>query len=546
MNLREVAEMVATVAAAMKPNVIDRVVGYIDPERGARRLRARGALALAGNYYKGASRRSNSMKDFNPMAADADTELSYELPALRDRCRDLFRNEPIAAGAVKTICTNVIGAGLRVQSRVNAEMLNLTPDQASALENRLELVFSYFADTPECDIRRTMNFYDMQIMTFQSSFVDGDMFVGMPFIQRRGALYSTALQLIEGDRVSNKNFMPNTATLVDGVEKDYYGAPLNYWVTNKHPSNWRDIKGLSWNPVAVFGQDSGNRNILHIANHTRPEQTRGVPVLAPVIDSLKQLGRYTDAELMAAVISSYFTLAIETPSGEEVPSGIPGDPAMSDGNGAPGTGADVKLAPGAILNFAPGESVKPINPARPNAAFDPFTLAIQRQVGVGIELPYEILIKHFTASYSAARGAQLEAWRVFSVKRERHADSFCQPVYERVIDEAVALGYVNIPGYFKSREIRRAALGTRWIGPARGMIDEIREVDAARSRVEAGFTTWGRECAALGEDYEDNVRQQAKERSLAEKYGITFVTASSSNYQANPATKQPAADGGNQ
>ncbi len=43
----------------------------------------------------------------------------------------------------------------------------------------------------------------------------------------------------------------------------------------------------------------------------RPGQRRGVPVLAPVIEALKQLGRYTDAELVAAVVSGLFTVFVK-------------------------------------------------------------------------------------------------------------------------------------------------------------------------------------------------------------------------------------------
>ena len=47
-----------------------------------------------------------------------------------------------------------------------------------------------------------------------------------------------------------------------------------------------------------------------IMNRERIGQRRGVPFLAQVIEALKQLGRYTDAELVAAVVSGMFTVFI--------------------------------------------------------------------------------------------------------------------------------------------------------------------------------------------------------------------------------------------
>ena len=44
-----------------------------------------------------------------------------------------------------------------------------------------------------------------------------------------------------------------------------------------------------------------------------------MPLLAPIIETLKQLGRYTDAELMAAVVSGMYTVFIETQAPEQKP-----------------------------------------------------------------------------------------------------------------------------------------------------------------------------------------------------------------------------------
>ena len=69
-----------------------------------------------------------------------------------------------------------------------------------------------------------------------------------------------------------------------------------------------------WTRVEAWGAKTGRRNVLHIMNRERIGQRRGVPFLAPVIEALKQLGRYTDAELVAAVVSGMFTVFIEKES----------------------------------------------------------------------------------------------------------------------------------------------------------------------------------------------------------------------------------------
>jgi lambda family phage portal protein len=243
-----------------------------------------------------------------------------------------------------------------------------------------------------------------------------------------------------------------------------------------------------------------------------------VPYLAPVIEPLKQLDRYTEGELAATVISSMFTVFVKSETGGTGLS--PMEPTAEVG-GSPGDD-DFKLGSGAILNLARGEEIQTANPGRPNAAFDPFVMAVLRQIGVALELPFEVLIKHFTASYSAARSALLEAWKFFRSRREWIAQNFCQVVYEKFMDEAVALGRIKAPGYFADPLIRQAYLWADWIGPAPGQIDPLKEVLAAEKRVALTVSTMLEETMALtGGDWEDNIRQRAKEQRMLQEAGLS-------------------------
>src|SRR5512136_2823164 len=112
----------------LKQNFIDRAVNFIDPVRGAKRLRARAFLALSG-AFTGASSSRRSMSNWNPAARDADSAIIYDVDRLRSRSQDMLRNSPLATGAVNTATANVAGLGLKLQSRINGKILNLTGDQ---------------------------------------------------------------------------------------------------------------------------------------------------------------------------------------------------------------------------------------------------------------------------------------------------------------------------------------------------------------------------------------------------------------------------------
>ena len=325
------------------------------------------------------------------------------------------------------------------------------------------------------------------------------------FINRPGVRLATSLQIIESDRVANPIGSIDTPTLAGGVTRDQFGAAISYRVLRRHPGDmryWTDDA----DEIPAWG-DSGLPIVYHLMRPERPGQIRGIPYLAPVIETLKQLDQYREAELMAAVVGAMFTVFVKTEDGQE----LPVDP----------NSKDFKLAPGAILSLNQGEDISTATPGRPNVAFDGFTNAILQQIGVALEIPFELLVKHFTASYSAAQAALVEAWKFFSERRAWLSVNLCQPVYEAVITEAVSRGKISAPGFLGDPMVRAAYLGSQWVGPPRGCIDQLKEVNAASARVDSGFTTIADECAAIsGGDFERTHAQRVKEQKMRIEEGL--------------------------
>ena len=501
----------------VKPNLIDKAIEYFSPVRATRRLRARATMAIAGSYI-GASKSRRSLKQWSPFGYDADSDILLDLPTLRERSRDLIRNTPLATGAINTKVTNIVGTGIKLQSRIDRNILNITDEAADKWEAKTEREWSLFWESKDCDVARTLNGDDLTRLVYRQAKENGDVFVALPRIKRKSMPYQLKLQVVEADRICNKNYARDTDKLAAGVEKDEYGAPVKYHILKQHPgANRRYTKGMEWQEVSAFGGELGLRNVIHLFSMLRPGQSRGVPDLAPVIEPLKQLGRYSDSELAAAVISSFFTVFIESDSGD--PNFDLSD--MSDETGSKTTDEEYKLASGAIIGLAPGEKVHDTNPGRPNDSFDPFVQSILRQIGVALELPFEILIKHFTASYSAARAALLEAWKSFMSERKWLIDNFHRLIYEIWMYEAVALGRIACPGFLANPVIRKAYLGSEWIGPAKGQIDELKEIKAAKERVDMGISTLSETTAEMtGGDWEKKHPQSMKEHNARKDAGL--------------------------
>ena len=510
MNLREVKEKIRSV----KLNPIDKLVSFFNPESGKRRLHARMTMEIFGGY-DGASKSKRSLSQWVTSGGDADTDILNDLPDLRERSRDLCRNNPLAGGAIKTKITNVIGTGLRFQSRVNRDVLGLDDDAATRLERLIEREWRLFWESREMDLARTLNGHAITRMVYRQEKENGDVFVFMPRRKRAGMPYDLRLQIVEADRVCNEDDKADTATMAGGIERDGDGAPVQCHVLKRHPGATSGF-AREWEKRRFYNQKTGLKNIIHFYNPARPGQSRGVPDLSSVIEPLKQLGRYTEAEIMAAVVSGMFTVFVESePGGEFDYSKIGSEVGHSAGD------KDMKLGNGMIVGLDPGEKITSANPGRPNQAFDPFIMAVMRQIGVGLELPFEILIKHFTASYSAARAALLELWKYVLSERQFLTDNFLRPIQEVWMYEAVAKGRIPAPGFFDDPLIRKAYLSGAWVGPAKGQIDELKEVKAARERIDGRLSTIAAETAELtGADWDENHVQQVKERNAQIRDGL--------------------------
>ncbi len=503
--------------ALAQPNLLDRMVGYFAPAWAARRMRDRMVMAIAGSWT-GASYTRRSLKDWFVTPASADEDTVHDLETLRARSRDMVRNAPLATGAVNTVVMNVVGTGLSLLPRPDWEALGMSEEQADEWTAQVEREFRVWAESAECDITRTQNFYGLQSLVFRSAVESGDAFVLLLMIESSTNPYALRVQVVEADRVETPTDKKENAgnKIVAGVEMDANGAPVAYHILRNHPGSPEGIK-QDFIRVPAFGERTGRRNVLHIFERTRPGQTRGVPYLAPVIEPLKQLDKYTEAELMAAVVASLLTVFVKSESGE----------GFAPPAGEQPSNAEIKLGTGTIVDLAPGEDITTVSPNRPNTAFDPFVQSVLRQIGVSLGLPFEVLIKHFTASYSAARAALMEAWKFFRLRREFLAQTFCAPVYEAWLEEAVALGRIAAPGFFDDAARRIAYLQADWIGDAPAQIDPTKEVDAAAKRLEIGVSTLAEETMQLtGGVWKDKHREQVKERRMRERDGLVVIAPS--------------------
>ena len=354
--------------------------------------------------------------------------------------------------------------------------------------------------------------------------------------------YTLRIQLLEANRVSNplggagvgyskanawgvEQLNPDNGNhIVNGIEVTQEGRLAAYWVSNKVPGDLVNIDGATiWQRIEAFGNTTGLPNMLQVCHDMRAEQYRGVPYLAPVLENLKQIGRYCDAELTAAIIRSFLSIFFtNTQASNSIDNILPSAYEDENRDGEPVVdAAQYKLGPGQLNSLPKGVDVKTVDSSNAQSAYDSYMTHLEKSVAAALNIPYEVLLKCFGSSYTASRGALLQARDEFQTRRGWFAADFCQPIYEQWLMEAVATGRIKCPGFFENPVKRDAWVAADWFGPSMSILDPIKDVTGAALRVKYGLTTREREAAEMtGSDLEENLEQIAYEQDLIKNLGI--------------------------
>ena len=281
------------------------------------------APQASGYSEAGASYKRRALRAFFPNSNSPSSDIHDNADTLRQRSRMLYMSAPIATSAINTNRTKVVGTGLTLKATVDRDVLGLSPEAAKEWQTKTEAEFRLWAENRRsCDAMGLNNFYGLQQLALKSWLMSGDVFAVVK-IRNPDKLhpYGLRLHLVEADRVSTPDKCgglldglgytegknpSNGNKIYDGVEVDSSGAIVAYWVRNTYPHEWKNDT-TTWQRVEVAGDKTGLPQILHIMESERPDQYRGVPLIAPIIEPLLQLRRYTESELIAALVQSYFT-----------------------------------------------------------------------------------------------------------------------------------------------------------------------------------------------------------------------------------------------
>lgn len=488
-------------------------------------------FSAVGTHFRGADPVSQELGGWHPSLTSPATELWGERDPLVARVQDITRNNGYGAGAKQTLVDSVVGANWRLAARPNWRALGIEFAEIVAWSSMVEARWRAYADGIGCwiDAARRQRFGGLLRTQFTSWFLAGEHCSAPKWIPRRigpgRARYATAFQLIDPDRLSNPNGEPESPTLRQGVVLDpELGEPLGYWIRDAHPADWPNpLNAQSW--TYVPRETSWGRPLfLHGFEVDRDGQVRGKPPIASVIEAMRLQDVYERAEAAGTILNALYAATLETEFGAMDPElareVFGADPAT---NKTLFPDVDMTLRGVKVPHLPPGTKLKFNAPTRPAAAqFAQFEEAVLRRIAAGTGLSYEQVSRDYSkTNYSSARAALIEAWKFMQGRSEFLASSFADHCYALWLEEAVNVGEVTLPkGAPDFYEAREDWVMCRWIGPGRGWIDPVKEVQASQMKIDAGISTLEDEAAEQGKDWQENLEQAAYEQAERKRLGL--------------------------
>lgn len=460
--------------------------------------------------------------DWVTSSTSADAEIDGSLVRLRNRSRQLVRDNAYARQALRAIACNVVGHGIRMQAQVPMQRGGGRLDER--LNRQIEGAWERWCRPQTCHVAGRLSFVEISRLAIQAMAESGEVFVRLVPQPFGGGAVPLALEILEADLVDEGKTSGPEADGSEwrmGVRVDRWGRPISYAFRTRHPG---DAAGSVGYQVREVPADQ----VLHLALIERPGQTRGVPWFAAAIKRLHHLAGYEEAEVVRARAASSLMGFITSPEGELIGDDVYDAERVSN------------FEPGVFKYLAPGETVSVPQLDAPDGQFEPFLRAMLRAVAASVGCSYETISRDFSQSnYSSSRLSLLEDRENWRQLQQHLIEHLHRPVLERWMGAAVAAGVLQLPGYEIAPERFDAV---RWFPRGWGWVDPAKEVAAYREAVRCGFATQAQIVAEQGGDLEDLLMARAAEVQRAESLGLQLDTNPADDLQGGAPSATPEAE----
>ena len=472
-------------------NIIDKVIGWVSPQRAYERIACRDALRQyeALRQYDAASMDRLS-SDWQPAYGTAEQLATGSRDIIRGRARAAEMNSDLAESAVIALLRNVIGAGIIPQAKVRNRNGKLNND----LNKKIEKAWAKWAEPENADIRGISNFYELQEMALRRMVYDGEILVNKT---SQGTYLPLSIQLIEAENIGAVSITHGKNNIINGVEVTEHGRPVAYHVSQTDPMGLRSFDTVRLTTDQAF----------LLFKPKRPSQIRGISLLALVLRRIHDIDEYMDADLIAARVAACFSVFVTSQNSARQPGILP-----RDKKGRP----NITMAPGMVRHLSPGESIEFADPKRNAGTASEYSATQTRRIASGLGMSADIVARNISGNFSAARQNLLEDQKTFRQVQKFVITHFCMPIWKAFIDALYLAG--ELPSDYLANKDKYQEVA--WLAPGWSWIDPVKEVNANKEAIKSGLTTLEDVCASSGRDWEEVLEQRKLEQDRAKELGV--------------------------
>lgn len=480
------------------------------------------SLREYAGYHGGGSGFGGQLRAWNPPGESVDAALLPNFTRGNARADDLVRNNGYAANAIQLHQDHIVGSFFRLSHRPSWRYLGIGEEDARAFSREVEAAWKEFAEDDCCciDVERKRTFTMMIREGVAMHAFNGELFVQATWDTSPSRLFRTQFRMVSPKRISNPNNTGDSRNCRAGVQINDSGAALGYYVSEDGYPGWMPQK-WTWIPRELPG---GRASFIHVFEPVEDGQTRGANVFYSVMEQMKMLDTLQNTQLQSAIVKAMYAATIEseldTQSAMDFILGANSQEQRERLTGWIGeiaayyAAAPVRLGGAKVPHLMPGDSLNLQTAQDTDNGYSVFEQSLLRYIAAGLGVSYEQLSRNYAQmSYSTARASANESWAYFMGRRKFVASRQASQMFLCWLEEAIVRRVVTLPSKarFSFQEARSAWGNCDWIGSGRMAIDGLKEVQEAVMLIEAGLSTYEKECAKRGDDYQEIFAQQVRE-----------------------------------
>lgn len=421
-------------------------------------------------------------------------ELRSDLDKLRDRARQLEKDNDFARRYLEMCETNIVGdTGVRLMSL--CEDRPGVPDQLA--RDAIEAAWGRWGALGVCEMSGTHSWLELCWAICRGTARDGEYMVQEVLGSEAGNPFGYALRIIDVARIATwmeRDEGQGGNAIRCGIELDTDGRAVAYFIS--------DGKAFARTAQRVPAE-----RIIHRFRGQWAGQPRGVPWMHAAMLSMHYAGEFALSALLAAKYGADHLGFFVTPDGQAPALGE----AQSDGSKIAST------APGTWDTLPAGTDVREIASKYPSDTFDPFMRAANRRMASGLNVSYPALCNdHADLNYNSIRATQADdrdQWRKYQAW---FRDNWIEFIFNRWLKFAVANGAITMPNGSALPVSKMSKFEPhRWQFRGWASNDPMRDVQAASAAIENGLDSRTAYAARTGRDIEDVIAELKREGDLA-------------------------------